>query len=362
MAHSFDPLSAIEYLDFSRIYDRYAHTIDLTIFFMLFFGLSHVTLGKRFVGKGGNLLCIGVSAALSIGMLLLEQQIGFTLKTFGGVALLAMFAVVAVLIFSMCRSFEFDIPLSLSISYMILFFGLNAVSPELFVWFLEKFPTLHVLLFVIFILSALIVIFCLMRGLIPKVIIPRIPKMNKSIKETIAEPHLDRPGKLELKDEERAAKEIKKETKTELKEAKTIIRILRTIISRLEKEGVTSENKPEFAHAITKIINAEHDIETKIKEQKTRFERLESATDPVIRAEVAELEKLQALAISDVRDFKYRLQEGIAGLRANDRGHSILHLSEAEKLEKDLKDRLKQVQHEEKRILKLIRKDEKQAT
>jgi hypothetical protein len=359
MAHPFDPLEAIRYLNFERIYDQFSHTIDLIIFFMLFYGLSHSILSHKFKGKGGNLVCIATAAALSIGMLLIEQQIGFSLKTFGGVGLLAMFAVIAVLIFQMCRSFELGISLSLSISYLLLFFGLNAVSPEIFNWFIEMYPTLHLILFIIFMLSIGIVIVRLFKGLMPKIKIQRTPKMNPKIKETIAEPHLERPGKLELKDEKKAAKEIRKETNTELKEAKTIIHILQIIIKRLHREGITAQNKPDFAKAITKISRAEHVMEIEIGEQKTRFERLESATNPMIQKEVQKLEKLQSEAINDVKNFKYRLHEGISGLRANDKEHSILHLSEAERVESDLKGKLRELKREEKRILKRIKKDEK---
>ena len=106
MARYFDPLESLRYLNFGRLYDQFSHTIDLTVFFMLFLGLSKVTLGKKFEGKGGNLICIAISSALAISLLLLERSMGFSLRSFGGVAVLIILAVTSVLLYMMFRSFE----------------------------------------------------------------------------------------------------------------------------------------------------------------------------------------------------------------------------------------------------------------
>ena len=183
--------------------------------------------------------------------------------------------------------------------------------------------------------------------------------MNKKKNDTISDPDFDKPGRIELKEEKKAAKEIKKETKTELKEAKTIIHILAMILRRLRREVLDVETREEFATAIKKIINAEHTIEQEISAQKGRFEKLESSSDHDIQKEVQSLEKLQVKAIADVKDFRYKLNEGISALQISDKANASFHLSKAKDIETDLKKQLKRLKAEENRIIGLIKKDEK---
>ncbi len=65
----------------------------------------------------------------------------------------------------------------------------------------------------------------------------------------------------ELKVEEKAAKEIKRELKTEFKETKEIVHILKLIIKALQHDGITADNKPVISRSLEGILKAEHEIE-----------------------------------------------------------------------------------------------------
>ena len=357
MASPFDPLEALAYLDFSRTYDKFSSTIDLIIFFMLFMGLSKVTIGKRFEGKGGNLICIAVSAMLSMGLLLLEQTTSFNLRSFGGIAILAVFAIIAVFLFMMFRAFNADLPLSISLTYITLFFGLNAVSPEIFIWFIKKFPTIHLVLLLLFLATAVIVIRKTFMLLFKGFKLPgRVPNTNISNDNIVTEA-IDLPGKQELKEEKTATKQLKKETKLELKEAKTIIHILEMIIKTLQHEGVTNVNKQKMMDALTKILYAEHDIEAHMKQQQDMILKLESATDKDIKAVIAEFKRMQGLAVNRLKEFRFRLKLGSNSINGNQTEIAIDNLNQARVHERKLKSLLKVLKKLEGKILRLIKKD-----
>ena len=55
-------LKPFEYLDISSLYNNYSFIIDAIIAFLIFFGVAKVTLGKRFEGRGGKAIIIGISS------------------------------------------------------------------------------------------------------------------------------------------------------------------------------------------------------------------------------------------------------------------------------------------------------------
>ena len=55
--------------------------IDAIIAFLIFFGVAKVTLGKRFEGRGGRAIIIGIGLALSTGFLLMEKTLNFSLRS-----------------------------------------------------------------------------------------------------------------------------------------------------------------------------------------------------------------------------------------------------------------------------------------
>jgi len=79
-------LKPFEYLDISSLYNQYSLVIDAIIAFLIFFGVAKVTLGKRFEGRGGRAMIIGVGLALSTGFLLMEKTLNFSLRSFGPLA------------------------------------------------------------------------------------------------------------------------------------------------------------------------------------------------------------------------------------------------------------------------------------
>jgi len=81
-------------LDLGWIYARWPAAIDSVVYFTVFLGVAQVTLGRRFDGRGGQALVIGVGVALAVAATTAAQTVGFTLAQLGpyawGVLLLVL--------------------------------------------------------------------------------------------------------------------------------------------------------------------------------------------------------------------------------------------------------------------------------
>jgi len=63
-----------ENFDITNIYNKYGMFIDLVIYLVVFVGIAHAALMKRFKAAGGKAIVIGVGLALSIGLAVWGNQ------------------------------------------------------------------------------------------------------------------------------------------------------------------------------------------------------------------------------------------------------------------------------------------------
>ena len=113
-------------------YDQHTVLIDLFIYTLIFVGVAQATLGRRFADSGGRVVSLGTGTSLAVAMTLAEAGFGFSLKSFGPVAvtiLLVLFAAVAYRLFHFAGLAR---PISGALAYLALLLVVNAVSPELF--------------------------------------------------------------------------------------------------------------------------------------------------------------------------------------------------------------------------------------
>jgi hypothetical protein len=233
---------------------------------------------------------------------------------------------------------------------------LNAVSPELFFWFTRKFPSIHLILFFVFFIVLILCAIRLFKFLFAGKTLP-------TIKAEIVDDAgmIEMPGRREIKEEKRMAKDIRKEVIEEIHEAKEIIHILRTIIKALQHDGITAKNKPAIQRGVEGILKAEHEIESQLKQQNDQLLSLQSSSDPEIKSAVDEFKKREGIAIRHLKDFRYQLQQGIMALRGNNSYLAVTHFDSARTYERKLKSMLKALKQQEERILKLVKRDEKKA-
>lgn len=87
------------------LYEQYSGWIDFFIFFLIFFGLSKLVFTKEKYKEGGKLISVGLSFALSIGLVYWESRTGMNLASLGPIAYLLLMILIFFIVFSLVKQF-----------------------------------------------------------------------------------------------------------------------------------------------------------------------------------------------------------------------------------------------------------------
>ncbi|MGH7133356.1 MAG: hypothetical protein ACREJO_15595 [Phycisphaerales bacterium] len=118
----------IEALSLARWYEQYPAVIDGLIYLVLFTGLVHVSLGRRFHGRAGNAVSAAVGIAMAIGASVMARQRDFSLDKLGPLAWLVLLLVLAVVLYDLLRSVGLGRWTSVATSVVALVSGLSATD------------------------------------------------------------------------------------------------------------------------------------------------------------------------------------------------------------------------------------------
>jgi len=146
-------LSPFRYFDMATIYNAHTQIIDGIIFFSIFLGLSKFAFHKRFPGRPGNAIAIAFSFALTIALLVMERQFNFNIKSFGGLALGAIFLITGFFMISLTRSAGIKYVTSFCLSYALIYLSVASIMPNLFDYIASRAPFINGLLGIIFLIS-----------------------------------------------------------------------------------------------------------------------------------------------------------------------------------------------------------------
>lgn len=141
--HLFGPFKDF---DVPGAYARYSGLIDFSIYLIFFLGVTRVTLGKRFAGRGGKAISVAVSLILTISLILAERELGFSLASFGPFAGGLVVLVVASTLYIGIRHMGAGHLASSAIAFVATYLAIRAVAPGLFEWVAVRAPVIHVLL------------------------------------------------------------------------------------------------------------------------------------------------------------------------------------------------------------------------
>ena len=133
--------------DVFLVYESYSSLIDFIIFLLIFLGVTQAIFGQGNFKDQSKIISIGLSLALSFGLVFWERRVGITLLSFGPFALLILFILFMYLIFSLMKHLGNDWWVAGAWVYVIGFGAITFISPELYNWpQLEKiFPFLYLL-------------------------------------------------------------------------------------------------------------------------------------------------------------------------------------------------------------------------
>lgn len=247
-----DLFRPFEYLDIASVYSRYSQIIDLTIAFVVFSGVAKVTLGRRFEGRGGKAIIVGVSAALTAGFMAMERTLGFSLRSFGGIGAGIFIFLVGLVLFGFLRTAGLHFGNALSLSYGIVYLSMMAVVPSVFDFIADTAPFINGILGLIFLFTLGKLIYSFFksvrtpRGFSPEAILRG--GGGHFLEEKIGQE----------KTEERLLKgKLTRIAKKDLKDSDAIIEHIERIKMLIGEYGNTEKARKEISEELSKLSKSE---------------------------------------------------------------------------------------------------------
>ncbi len=142
-----------EFLDIAEMYEHYSGIVDLFIYLLIFTGTAHVTLGKRFAGRGAKAISAGTGICLAIAMIIAEEKFGFSIRSFGPVAAGILVLLLGVMIYRLFHYMGMVRAGAWSVAYVTIFIAMHAIAPEFFIWLDENIPVLNVVALIALIMA-----------------------------------------------------------------------------------------------------------------------------------------------------------------------------------------------------------------
>jgi len=259
-------LRPLEYLDISKLYDSHTVFIGLAIYLMVFVGISQITLGSRFQGRGGKAITIAIGISLALALAISERYLGFSLRSLGPIAVGIFLAILSVMIYRLIKQLGGSFAVSGSLAYIIILLFLTATMPGFFTWVNQNIPLLNLGLVIGFILALYNVISHLFKH---KGLSQKLAEKFKNVK---AESIEDISKLANSKSFQRS--QIKPITKQAFKTGNQILNELAEILKSIEKYGQLPEARAEIKKQIDKILPEQMELMETIKTLQTRHGRI----------------------------------------------------------------------------------------
>ena len=231
------------FVQFPAFYDSSWPLVDALIYTLVFVGLARTVLERRFPGQGGKALIVGVGLALTVGMVWAEIIYGFSLRSFGFIAMALLAVVLVMMIYHVGQAFGLSKLASVS---LVLFAGLPLTAQIL--------PGIAELASGI---VPLVIIFWLASGVLTGTNGWHSAGWRPRGVEGDSSGLLDQSEEREHKSLDRREK---KDARKAYRHSKHIIKILRRIRSDLRTLGTTEEGRKKLHHELEKLAREEHEL------------------------------------------------------------------------------------------------------
>lgn len=373
-------LQPLHGLDIAATYQRHGAYIDFVIYLVVFTGLSHFVYTKRFPGRAGKAISIGISLALSTAMTVFSQQTGFRLGNLGGIAGMLLLAMFALMVFTFIKQLGGHTTNSGLVAFIAAYMITRAAFPEVYQWIQHSEFAQWLDATVLLAVPVLLVILLLRaKSKLRNVLGKNIPDVQR---DTIAE--RTKQNELgELWNAKREERESSRAEKRAARKGKQIGRNIDSIIQTLKREGTTHE-------ATTRIQRTLRSLQREDTEQANALNRLKLLNEKLQRWDIQSFRTLSDLyrrlspqeqaklktaiqneqrsilktksiqeteqKITNARqDYLSYLNRAINALGHYETQTAIDNLLGARKAEGDLRVLLDQIRHIHKQMLKLTR-------
>lgn len=375
-------LKPFEYLDIGSIYNHYSFLIDAIIIFFVLFGVTQVTLGKRFEGRGGRAITIGTALALSAGFLLMEKTMNFSLRSFGPLAVAVILTLVGFVFYRMLISLGFSRTNSICLSYIIDYLSLRLVSPSIFDWIASKTPFINGILGIGFLIAIIKFIFSLFSRHSLKSLSGKLPS-NIDV-----EGHTEDFDK-EIDEDKKEIKTIRskliKSTKKEIKDSDEMIETINEMIKLIDEYGTAPHAVKELSENLNKIKDKEHyamiyfnyinkimdrigrfdndfytdlkaEYETAQGKEQKRLKKKEIETEEKKREIEGIIKKIEKHILQQTSEFNQALNYAVQSLKSRNPADAVNYLKTSLKIEQKIKTLYEQMKKLEVDLKKLTRR------
>lgn len=230
---------------FPSFYDNSWPLVDAIVFTFVFVGLTRAVFEKRFPGRGGKAMIVGIGLILTIGMVWAEVEYGFSIKSFGPMAAGIVLLLLLTMLFRAGRAMGFSRTASLAFAA---FLGLPTASQLIPGLTAFVGPVLPLILLVWF-----------GSGALPGHSVWTKTPFSSQDGSGFGIPGLEFPRK-----EARRLKGLDRVERREIRDAyrqsKRVVKVLKHIRSNLERGGIRIEQIETFRRDLEKLSQSEHEM------------------------------------------------------------------------------------------------------
>ena len=223
-------------------YDRNHSIIDFILLAIIFIGLSSMTLGKRFEGRGGQAVSVAVGIALTFAIMVWmtsQKPEPYTLAKFGVIAGIILIGVLAVALFELLKLLGAKGHVAFAFTYILIYTVFKAIDFGVFKW-LENNASVILGLLALAYAGAIVIFIWGIIDMIGDFFKELSIKSSHGIPVTSREHH--HPERRDLKEDERNLRGAEEEARTARRDEIRADRLteiyhnLQNIRNRLESE------------------------------------------------------------------------------------------------------------------------------
>ncbi|MDH5649992.1 MAG: hypothetical protein OEY67_10095 [Gammaproteobacteria bacterium] len=254
----FSPLTG---LDIESLYNQHQPVIDFILYLCILVYASRVALSRIYPGTHGRKLGIIVGTILAISLSAAQRSIGFSIKSFGPIAAGIIILVVSLVMYNLMRQVGAGHMAGGSISLIVTYFTMRAVSPGFFLWAQrnEWAGYLHMILSLAVIISVWRVIFSIFGSDSLSNLKQAASASNYGVSEFVEsykQGDLSGIGTVKAK--------LEKLTIKGKRECKKVIAILEQVLDILGKHGSNPKVIRSTSKVLNDILSREHTLKSEL--------------------------------------------------------------------------------------------------
>lgn len=317
-----DALDSLRHIDIASFYADYSGIIDAVIFLLVFIGLAHLTIGKRLGdSRAGKAVSIGIGLVLALGLMVMEKTMHFSIASFGPYAAGIFVILSASVLYFLLRKLGAGSALSVSATYIVVFFLLQAVVPGFFDYLREHARTLYDLLAVGMLLCVIAAVWRFMAMLWPDS--GSLSGLGARLEPVAAGPALTDTARADLGEELRLLRGKLSEIQAKRrKDSDRIVSDIDSITSAMAQAGDTAESRQVIADKLKDIAPRDHKLRTSLRALQKLYERVQ-------RLELGALAELRKLPPDQAKTAKKQIKAELQKLKAGERIKAIADKIEA---------------------------------